>query len=298
MSNVNLFDISAIERETGISKDVLRKWETRYGFPVPKRSDTGERLYPTEQLDKLRLIKRLMDSGIRPVNVVSLGFDELSKMAAKRPSPIAESEVNCLGRVIIEVLRQHDVDKLSKTLRGYLLRYGIEPFVLDNMSLLNEVVGDAWARGEIQVFEEHLYSEVIQNVLREAITTIAPEVGCGRVLLTTLPGEMHTLGIRMVETILSLHGAKCICIGAQTPLADIVQAATAFQVDIVAISFSIVYPSRRVVPNLTELRAQLPGNVDIWVGGSGVARLRQIPEGVRRMTSLKEAIAKLKVNLK
>ena len=48
--------ISAVERDTGLSKDTLRVWERRYGFPNPVRDALGERLYPVEQVERLRLI--------------------------------------------------------------------------------------------------------------------------------------------------------------------------------------------------------------------------------------------------
>ncbi|MEY2631516.1 MAG: hypothetical protein RIR00_170, partial [Pseudomonadota bacterium] len=60
------FSIAAVERDTGLSKDVLRMWERRYGFPVPDRDTNGERAYPSEQVERLRQIKRLMDQGHRP----------------------------------------------------------------------------------------------------------------------------------------------------------------------------------------------------------------------------------------
>ena len=62
--------ISAVERDTGISKDKLRIWERRYGFPTPLRDDNGERVYPLAQVQRLRMIKRLMDAGHRPGRVV------------------------------------------------------------------------------------------------------------------------------------------------------------------------------------------------------------------------------------
>ena len=48
------FNIAAVERETGLSKDVLRMWERRYGFPIPERDANGERLYPEAQVERLR----------------------------------------------------------------------------------------------------------------------------------------------------------------------------------------------------------------------------------------------------
>jgi len=58
--------IAAVERDTGLSKDALRIWERRYGFPTPQRDGSGERAYPLEQVEKLRIVKRLMDGGHRP----------------------------------------------------------------------------------------------------------------------------------------------------------------------------------------------------------------------------------------
>jgi hypothetical protein len=63
--------IAAVERDVGVSKDVLRVWERRYGFPVPDRDPRGERLYPAGQVLRLRLIKRLMDLGHRPGRLMS-----------------------------------------------------------------------------------------------------------------------------------------------------------------------------------------------------------------------------------
>ena len=54
--------IGAIAHEIGLTKDTLRVWERRYGFPKPQRSLGGERLYPQEQVTKLRLVKRLLDA--------------------------------------------------------------------------------------------------------------------------------------------------------------------------------------------------------------------------------------------
>mgnify|MGYP000750619079 CR=1 FL=1 len=79
MSN-STFNIAAVERDTGLSKDVLRMWERRYGFPVPERDANGERLYPADQVEKLRMIRRLLDHGRRPARVVGASVEELSAM--------------------------------------------------------------------------------------------------------------------------------------------------------------------------------------------------------------------------
>jgi MerR HTH family regulatory protein len=50
--------IGPIATEIGLTKDTLRVWERRYGFPRPLRTAGGERLYPQEQVTKLRMVKR------------------------------------------------------------------------------------------------------------------------------------------------------------------------------------------------------------------------------------------------
>jgi len=73
--------ISAVERDTGLSKDTLRVWERRYGFPSPMRDAFGERIYPLEQVDRLRAIRRLMDIGHRPGKIIGLDIAELQALA-------------------------------------------------------------------------------------------------------------------------------------------------------------------------------------------------------------------------
>ena len=79
VSTQNGLSISAVERETGLAKDTLRVWETRYGFPSPSRDENGERVYRSEEVEKLVMIKRLLDRGARPSKVVSLSLKELIK---------------------------------------------------------------------------------------------------------------------------------------------------------------------------------------------------------------------------
>ena len=78
--------IAAVERDTGLSKDTLRVWERRYGFPAPQRDQYGERIYPLEQVDRLRAIRRLMDAGHRPGKIIGLTDAELAALADRLPS--------------------------------------------------------------------------------------------------------------------------------------------------------------------------------------------------------------------
>ncbi|MDH4478245.1 MAG: MerR family transcriptional regulator [Rhodoferax sp.] len=284
--------IAAVERDTGLSKDTLRVWERRYNFPVPGRDAQGERAYPLDQVEKLRLLKRLLDAGHRPGRVVPLSMADLDALAsasgdAARPAPppvLAPDDV----QEHLALIRAHDARGLRRALLRLLARAGVTRFVLDVMGPLNVAVGDAWIRGQLEIFEEHLYSEVIQGVMRQALASVPeprPEAR-PRVLLTTFPGESHGLGLLMAEAVLALDGADCLSLGVQTPLWDVVLAAQAYRADVVALGFTGVMNPNQVVDGLLELRSKLPESTALWAGGSAPVLHRRPLDGVLALASL------------
>lgn len=263
--------IAAVERDTGLPKDTLRVWERRYGFPQPRRDAQGERAYPLAQVEKLRLLKRLVDAGHRPGQIAALPLERLRRLAsacaAAQAEPLSDGED--LG-ALLALVRFHQAEELRRALAQHLLRLGLAGLLQRVIAPLTVLAGEAWSRGELQVYEEHLFSETVQSMLRQAIGSVPAPAGDGapRVLLTTLPREPHGLGLLMAEAMFALTGARCISLGVQTPLADIARAAAAQRADIVALSFTGVMAARQVLDGLAELRAALPARVQLWVGGS------------------------------
>lgn len=285
------FTITAVERETGLSKDVLRVWERRYGFPSPVRDAHGERLYPQEQVDRLRLIRRLMDQGHRPGRLVAVEADKLAGMLAGGSDTPPGPEEEALQR-LVDCLRTHDFGRLAQTLQERLVRQGLQHFVLDTVAPLTRMVGEAWEQGRLEVFEEHLFTEQAKRILRQGIATLPLQHRGPRVLLTTVPGEQHVLGLLMVEALFALEGAECVTLGSQMPLQDIARAAVAHQAGVVALSFSGAFPRRQVSGLLVQLRELLPPAILIWVGGRGSAGLGAIP-GVQIFSGLEASLAGL-----
>lgn len=266
--------IGVVERETGLTKDVLRKWETRYGFPAPGRDLSGERVYPLDQVDRLRVIKRLLDSGLRPSQVVNQPPDSLAEMTGRNhPADAASAVVDEFEAAFLLALREHDAPVLRRSLRRALYREGLQRFVQDRMALMIRLVGEAWARGELDIHEEHFFSELLQGVLRSVIDDLNDERGEPRILLTTPPGEPHGLGLLMAASLAALEGAYCLSLGTQTPLQEIRNAVVAREMDVVALSFSSTFPARQIPAVLEQLRAILPPRVSLWAGGDGARRI-------------------------
>lgn len=263
-----MLTIAQVERETGLSKDVLRVWERRYGFPTPQRAASGERVYDLQQIERLRLIKRLVDQGYRPGRLFSLDDPALHALAQSESQPPLEQGVPLPFRQILDEVTSDDNRGLRQAMSQLLAKQGLQQFVLDTVPQLNERVGDLWAAGKLDIHQEHLYSEELSRLLRTAIGNLPASGRRPRVLLTTLPGEEHGLGLLMVEGVLAPEGVHCLSLGVQTPMEDIVRAVAAHRVDVLVLSFSIAFPARQGLAALKLLRSRLPDSVEIWAGGA------------------------------
>jgi methanogenic corrinoid protein MtbC1 len=269
--------VAAIEQATGLDREVIRKWETRYGFPCPIRNVNGEREYPAGQVASLRLIRKLLDAGFRPAKVVGLGRLELEALAGSL-SPSQDGGDRSFEKEALAILRRHDVEGLTSLFQRHISQQGVLSFVLDKMAPFNVTVGEAWFRGELQIFQEHLYTAVVQDVLGRAAAVMAPATDPPRVLLTTPTGELHVLGLMMSQLFFRLSGVYCVTLGAQTPVAEICEAVEALDIAVVGLSISPALPIRSATAFLRELGKTLRPQTAIWVGGTGATRLpRRLP---------------------
>jgi len=284
--------INAVERETGVSKELLRMWERRYGFPVPERDAQGDRIYPMPQVAKLRLLRRLIDFGFRPGKIILLNTEELERLLKSQGKASFDSSPE-LEQELLSTLKSRDLGQLRDYLSHQLIKMGLQSFVLDFLQYANFIVGDAWMRGLLEVHEEHLFTEQVQSLMRQAISNLREATQPPRVLLATPPEETHTLGILMVEAILRLDNVDAVCYGAQMPVRDVAQAVTRHKMHIVAISFSASYPTSKAIEYLEELRFRLPLSVQIWGGGASLRSTRKTVEAVRffhDLPSIRQAI--------
>lgn len=289
-----VLNISAVERETGLSKDVLRVWERRYGFPNPLRDGRGEREYALADMVKLRAIRRLMDAGMRPGKLIGLSMGELDVLADAR-APVHRDPANpALAREVIALLKAGDPVALRRALTRWLMTQGLQLFVLNTLAPLTRALGVAWMRGEIAVFEERLYTEQAQQTLRAGIDALARERGSPRILLTTLPGEQHALELLMAEAVFACEGAQCIFLGVQMSQEDVRLAARAYESEIVALSFSVAFPLRQATDALAALQRALPEHTALWAGGEAMRRLRSAPQGVVLLADLAAAATALR----
>ncbi|MEN9384227.1 MAG: hypothetical protein RL323_1370 [Pseudomonadota bacterium] len=306
-SNTQL-GIAEVEREVGILKDALRVWERRYGFPAPTRDARGDRLYDSAQVHRLQLIRRLLDAGHRPGRVVPLAQTELQELLTQAAAPkrraappaaqttngIAHSQMN----EWMDLIQSGQIDPLRAALRQYLLRHGLVNTVVELVGPLSHAVGLAWEQQHITVYQEHLFSEAVQNLLRESLasldSTATAAARAPKVLLTTLPRELHGTGLLAAECFFALEGCQRVSLGPNTPLLDIVKACNETGAHILALSVSAHAPAREVADNLRWLVAHLPQPTALWVGGSNaLLRSKRLPAGVQVLGSAQAIAAQI-----
>lgn len=304
--------IAAVERDTGLSKDTLRVWERRYGFPTPLRDHHDERAYPSDQVTQLRLIRRLLDAGHRPGKVVGLGLAELERLSTAKlpPQPPSHESGPQMSRgfslsdldVLMSHIKSHDIVALRSAMTEISRTIGLQRFTCDVIAPLNQRVGMEWMGGRLEIFEEHIYTESVSTVLRSALATLSPTTAANaeskpvrtpRVLLATVPKESHGLGLLMAEVFFATEGCDCVSLGVQTPIGDIVRACNAQRIDILALSFTASLNPTLVSASLSELRAQLPASVQIWAGGACPTLHRKPIDGIVAFSSLDAIAAQL-----
>ena len=191
-------------------------------FPGSERDAHGERVYPADQVERLRLIKRLMDQGIagqvdrrrRRPNCRSLPAP-----AAGTPSP-APIRANRRPTVWL-------IELIASTMRRVTSRPYSNAWSARVCRRLSRTPwrrspgrsAEAWENGSIEVFEEHLFTELTKRLLRQAIATL-PASRRPRVLLTSVPDEQHVLGLLMVEAPFAPRRRRMHPLGTQMPLLE------------------------------------------------------------------------------
>lgn len=281
--NAPWFAIGTVERDTGIGRDTLRVWEKRYGFPSPGRNRKGERVFSAGEIRRLQLIRRLLDQGMRPGKVVPLSEHALHDLALALPEATTSAEdAHSEEAQLIALASSCDVPGLLAALEQSLSRTGLRGFVLETFAPLVRAVGDRWAGGRLEIFEEHLITRQLVRFLDVAMSRLGPSLDDPHVLLGSLPGEHHALGLLMVEALLRHSGVATLNLGPNIPMDQIVAAVERTRVSAVALSFSASYPRGSIRTDLQELASRLSPGVEVWIGGEGVRRLPRLPPSVVR----------------
>jgi len=284
------YSIRVTSRLTAIELDTLRMWERRYGFPRPERTGGGSRVYSESDVEALKLIRRALENGYRPGEVVGKPREELmqlilatSEQPLRAPPPLARAMAQpSTDRAasapsvpsLLAALGRDDVAGLRAGLRRCALALGPKMFLTEVAHPLCIEVGEMWASGKLEVRHEHMLSECLSAQLHVMMSAYEDREGAPRVLLSTLQEERHGLGLEMVEVYLAISQVTPVLLGVDTPAGQIVKAARSHAADAVGLLVTEASDLKATAKHLRWMVAELPRRVALWVGGAGAPHLK------------------------
>jgi methanogenic corrinoid protein MtbC1 len=210
------------------------------------------------------------------------------------PAPPPGDEPLTTADKLVALLERDAVPEIEEELRRAGAVLGPKRFVTDVAQPFAVSVGDAWAEGRISVRHEHVATECLTTRLRALLSTFQDLDGRPVVLLATLPGEPHGLGLQMVALYLVASGAKPRLLGVSTPTDDILDAARVHEADAVGLTLTPVVDAREATRQIRLLRRRLDATVALWLGGPSAMSVGPFEGDVRTTTTwaaLDEALA-------
>jgi MerR family transcriptional regulator, light-induced transcriptional regulator len=245
----HMLRIGELGRRVGVSPELLRAWERRYGLLQPARTDGGLRLYSADDERRVRAMRAHLDSGLSAAEAARLA------LATAVGAPPATGDGDTLLREREELRRALDAldadgghRALDRALAAFTLETVLSGIVLPYLRDL----GERWERGEASVGQEHFAS----NLIRARLLALARgwERGEGpTALLACASGEQHDLPLIMFGLALRQRGWRIIFLGADTPAATVAETADRLAPELVVVSAVSGDALRREAPALEAL---------------------------------------------
>jgi DNA-binding transcriptional MerR regulator len=213
MEQSGLLRIGELSRRVGVSPELLRAWEKRYGLLTPSRTTGGLRLYSARDETRIMRMRELLASGLSAAEAAGLA----KEAQAGGPARVGTTEfVEQLG----EALARYDETGAQLALDRTFAAIGVDAALRDVIIPYLSDLGDRWAAEEVTVGQEHFASNVIQGRLRALARGWDQGIG-PRAVLACAPGELHEIGLICFGLSLRARGWRITYLGADTPVQSI-----------------------------------------------------------------------------
>jgi DNA-binding transcriptional MerR regulator len=229
--------ISEFAQRVGVSADVLRAWERRYGLLPPRRSSGNYRLYGSEEERIVREVVALRNRGVPIAEAVAAARSRWATDVVGEEPESTGDRAESLLRAAHVAVRDLDEAGTRQAVHDAIEVLGTRRAIRDIVLPLLERIGEDWVSGRIGVEHEHLASHAVRREIGAAgVVTSDPDAPV--VVLACPPGELHDIVLLAIGVLLSQRGLSIRFLGADTPYSALHKACEQVDPDLVVVSAS------------------------------------------------------------
>lgn len=274
---MNTHRIHRVAKLTGLSKDVVRVWERRYGLVKPLRSANRYREYSDEDVALLRFLKEELDRGQTIGALAIEGRDSLLQRmrASSAPTPQALEPHDHLLDELVEYLDPLEKTRFEQKLNGAVAVIPFEESVQRILLPLQRKVGELWHEGRLNVAVEHYVTKLIQQKLFSVMNQLPTNEFGPRIVIACPEGEFHEIGAQAVAYLAATRGCQVYYLGPNLPHSDLRAFCERIKPDLVLLSLTEINSdeaARRLVEELASLATQWP----VALGGQGARAIEHL----------------------
>jgi len=213
------YNIEQFSTITGISKLVLRSWESRYNFLKAKRTKSNIRVYNDKLLVKALNTQLLLKSGYK-ISQISKKSDSEMKILINDIKNTKSDQLSYDYYInkFIQSGINFDSDLFIKTYDECLPLFKIVDFYINIMLPTFSKIGLFWLTNQINPAQEHFLSEMFKQKIYSKINSFSVKKKNTTWLLFLPPNEHHEIGLLFARLLLIEQGCEVIYLGANVPL--------------------------------------------------------------------------------
>ncbi|HET9531786.1 MAG TPA: MerR family transcriptional regulator [Blastocatellia bacterium] len=272
------YRIGTVTRLTGLSADVIRVWERRYGAVKPSRSGGGSRLYSEEDVARLRRLRQAIERGHNIGQVVKLEESDLERLLGEARGAADEPDPYRLSRErFTKAIERMDVVAADLELSRAATLFPARALIKKIVAPILDEVGEKWAHKDIGVAHEHLASNLLRNLLSSLFRLYPPGSAAETMVMATPAGERHEFGLLLAALLVATHGWKTVYLGADLPASEIVYSVRLTGARFLALS--IIGPGdEKIEKELEAIASEVGPGVRVWIGGADAVNYREFIE--------------------
>lgn len=279
---MNTHRIHRVAKLTGLSKDVIRVWERRYGLVKPLRSSNRYREYSDEEVGLLRFVKAQMEQGATIGALATEGHDSL--VARMRVTMLASAEEQKPHeRLLDDLIGSLDpLDKagFERKLNGAVAVISFEEALQRILLPLQKRIGDLWHEGRLTIAVEHYVTKVVQQKLFAVMNQLPVNESGPRVLIACPQGETHEIGAQAAAYTAATRGCQVYYLGSNLPGPELMSFCERINPDLVLLSLTEAKPEADALQQLKELEP-LASRWPVAIGGQGARAMGDLLHGTK-----------------